>query len=415
MKFIGWMLIFLVAIASGFWMATVYYTGSTSPFGAPEPGQAVTNQSGGDGQHGSSVWTPTSYQDARSGAAFRDSVFGEVSMHRANAITRTVAGASPAVVGINVTEIREVRQWSPWGNDPFFSQFFGTNRTYYQPVKSLGSGFIISPDGYILTNDHVAGNAKEITVTLTNREKYSATLVGTDLISDISLLKIEGKDFPYLKLGNSDDVIIGEWVIALGNPFGLFEISDKPTVTVGVVSATGMNLEANGDRFYRNMIQTDAAINSGNSGGPLMNALGEVIGVNAVIFTPNQGSIGLGFAIPINKVKHIVEELRVKGKIERNFWTGLKVQPVDERVARYFHLDKAEGVIVSDVQDGSPGDKSKLKPGDIILEVNDEPIKDDDALLSILSEKKVGDVIRLKILREKKMMNVALQLERRPR
>jgi len=151
MKFIGWMLIFLVAIASGFWMATVYYTGSTSPFGAPEPGQAVTNQSGGDGQHGSSVWTPTSYQDARSGAAFRDSVFGEVSMHRANAITRTVAGASPAVVGINVTEIREVRQWSPWGNDPFFSQFFGTNRTYYQPVKSLGH----------LGTERVAALAKE--------------------------------------------------------------------------------------------------------------------------------------------------------------------------------------------------------------------------------------------------------------
>jgi len=409
MKFLGWLLLFLLAIGSGFWMASQYYSGLDSPMGAPDAAQALN---GAGEKPASGVWTPTTYQQEETGAAYRDSVSGEVSMHRSNAITRTVAEASPAVVGINVTEIREYRQFSPFGNDPFFNQFFG-NRTYSRPVKSLGSGFLISEDGYILTNDHVAGNAKEITVTLTNREKYSAQLVGTDLVSDISLLKIDGDHFPYLKLGNSDDVIIGEWVIALGNPFGLFEISDKPTVTVGVVSATGMNLEANGDRFYRNMIQTDAAINSGNSGGPLMNALGEVIGVNAVIFTPNQGSIGLGFAIPINKVKHIVEELRAKGKIERNFWTGLKVQPVDERVARYFNLSKAEGVIISDVQDGSPAEKAKLKPGDIILEVNDEEIKDDDALISILSEKRVGDVLRLKILRDKKMSNVTLQLEKR--
>ncbi len=414
MKFLGWLLVFLVAIGSGFWMASFYYSGLDSPMGAPDPQEAVAGGGTGGQESESGVWTPTSYQDRGNGAAFRDSVSGEVSMHRSNAITRAVAGASPAVVGINVTEMREYRAWSPFGNDPFFSQYFGGNRTYLRPVKSLGSGFLISSDGYILTNDHVAGNAKEITVTLTNREKYSATLVGTDLVSDIALLKIEGQNFPYLRLGNSDDVIIGEWVIALGNPFGLFEISDKPTVTVGVVSATEMNLQANGDRFYRNMIQTDAAINSGNSGGPLMNALGEVIGVNAVIYTPNQGSIGLGFAIPINKVKHIVEELRVKGRIERDFWTGLKVQTVDERVARYFHLERAEGVIISDVQDGSPAEKSRLKPGDIILEVNDEPIRDDDALVAILSEKKVGDVLHMKILREKKLSNVTLQLERRP-
>jgi len=411
MKFFGWLLIFLVAIGSGFWMASYYYGGLDSPMGAPAPATAGTDVEPEGSPSG--VWTPTSYQNDGKGVAYRDSVSGEVSMHRSNAITRAVAEASPAVVGINVTEIREYRQWNPFGNDPFF-QFFGGNRTYLRPVKSLGSGFIISADGYILTNDHVAGNAKEITVTLTNREKYSARLVGTDLISDISLLKIDGENFPYLRLGNSDDVIIGEWVIALGNPFGLFEISDKPTVTVGVVSATGMNLEANGDRFYRNMIQTDAAINSGNSGGPLMNALGEVIGVNAVIFTPNQGSIGLGFAIPINKVKRIVDELRIKGRIERDFWTGLKVQTVDERVARYFHLDKAQGVIISEVLDGSPGDKANLKPGDIILEVNDEPIEDDDSLVSILSEKKVGDVLKLKVLRDKKLSNTTLQLEKRP-
>ncbi len=341
----------------------------------------------------------------------RDTVDDKITDQRSNAITRAVAAASPAVVGINVTEVREYRD--QWSSDPFFRQFFG-DRVYRQEVKGLGSGFIVSSDGYILTNDHVAGNAKEITVTLTSKEKYKAELVGTDIISDISLLKIEGKDFPSLRLGNSDDVLIGEWAIALGNPFGLFEISDKPTVTVGVISATGMNLNAEGGRYYRGMIQTDAAINSGNSGGPLLNSAGEVIGVNAVIFTPNQGSIGLGFAIPINRVKGVLAELKKNGKIERNFWTGLEVQTVDARVARYFGLAKAEGVIISDVKRGSPAEKGGFKVGDIIVEANGEHIANDDNLLSIVSERREGDVIKMKVLREKHNINLELKLERRP-
>ncbi|HEV8538362.1 MAG TPA: trypsin-like peptidase domain-containing protein, partial [Bacteroidota bacterium] len=300
-----------------------------------------------------------------------------------------------------------------FGSDPFYRQFFG-ERIYQQPVKSLGSGFIISPDGYIVTNDHVAGNAKEITVTLTNREKYSAELVGTDPVSDVALLKIAGKDFPYLRIGNSDDVIIGEWAIAMGNPFGLFEISDKPTVTVGVVSATGMNLSAGEGRVYRGMIQTDAAINQGNSGGPLINSAGEVIGVNSVIFTPNQGNIGLGFAIPINKVKAIVAKLKKSGKIERDFWTGLEVQTVDRRVARYFGLEKAEGVIVSDVRKNSPASKTGFKVGDIIVEVNGERIESNDNITAIVSEAQAGDVLRMKVLREKSYITLELKLERRP-
>lgn len=346
----------------------------------------------------------------------RDSINEEVGSQRRNAITRAVAAASPAVVGINVTEVREYRTQDPFsqffGNDPFFRQYFG-GRTYKQEVKGLGSGFIVSADGYVLTNDHVAGNAKEITVTMTNREKYKAELIGTDLVSDISLLKIEGKNFPYLKLGNSDDVLIGEWAIAMGNPFGLFEISDKPTVTVGVVSAVGMNLNAEEGRYYRGMIQTDAAINQGNSGGPLLNSSGEVIGINAVIFTPNQGSIGLGFAIPINRVKSVLAELKKNGKIERNFWTGLEIQTVDARVARYFGLEKAEGVIVSDVRRGSPADRSGFKVGDIIIEVNDERIANEESVSAIVSELKVGDVMRVKFLREKKAMTLNLKLERR--
>ncbi|RCK77671.1 MAG: HtrA protease/chaperone protein [Ignavibacteriae bacterium] len=345
-------------------------------------------------------------------AGQKEDVNSQLYNQRHNAITQAVAIASPAVVGINVIEIREYRDpWSRFfGDDPFFRQFFG-DRTYRQEIKGLGSGFIISPDGYILTNDHVAGNAKSITVTLTSGEKYDAELIGTDMVSDIALIKINGKNLPYIKLGNSDDIIIGEWVIALGNPFGLFEIADKPTVTVGVVSATGLNLRPEGGRFYRGMIQTDAAINSGNSGGPLINTLGEAIGVNAVIFTPNQGNVGVGFAIPINRVKKIVDELKTKGKIERNFYTGLEIQSVDARIARYFGLEKAEGVIVSDVKRGSPAEKAGLKVGDIIVEINGEKIINEDNVISIITDAKAGDILNLKVLREKKFINLKLKLE----
>ncbi len=343
----------------------------------------------------------------------RDSVAEQVTSSRRNAITKTVALVSPAVVGINVIELRVYRQMTPWGDDPFFRQFFG-DQTFTKQVPNLGSGFIISPDGYILTNDHVAGNAKEITVTMTNGEKYNARVVGTDLVSDIALLKIDGKNLPYVKLGNSEDVIIGEWVVAFGNPFGLFDISDKPTVTVGVVSATEMNLRGEQGRVYRGMIQTDAAINSGNSGGPLVNSLGEVIGVNAVIYTPNQGSIGLGFAIPINRVKSIIAELKQSGKIEREYWTGLEIQVVDARIARYFGLEKAEGVIISDVKRGSPADRSGFKVGDIVTTVNNERIIDDQTMIAIVNDHKVGDVLKVRVIRERKILDLDLKLEKRP-
>jgi len=356
---------------------------------------------------------PAQYQE-------RDSVSAEVSKSRRNAITRTVAMVSPAVVGVNVTEIQEYTYRDPFEdffNDPFFSQFFGRRerapRKFRQEVKGVGSGFIISPDGYIVTNDHVAGRASRIVVTLTSGEKYNAKLVGKDPVSDIALLKIEGSDFPYVKLGNSDDVIIGEWVIAFGNPFGLFEISNEPTVTVGVVSATKMNISAEAPRIYRGMIQTDAAINSGNSGGPLSNSLGEIIGMNTLIYTPNQGNIGVGFAIPINKVKAVVAELKRKGKVDRDFWTGLRIQQVDESIAKAVKMSKPEGVIVSDVERGSPAAKAGLKVGDIILEINGEKITDEDSIIGLVNASKAGDVLRLKVLREKAVLNLDLRLEKR--
>ncbi len=349
----------------------------------------------------------SSSSDADAGDSLGEAIGGS----RKNAITRTVAVVSPAVVGINVTEVRQYRYRSPWGDDPFFRQFFG-DRTYTERVQGLGSGFLISPDGFIVTNDHVAGNAKEITVTLTNGEKYKAELVGTDQVADIALLKIEGKNLPYIRLGNSDDVIIGEWVIAFGNPFGLFDISDKPTVTVGVVSATKMNLRAEEGRVYRGMIQTDAAINSGNSGGPLVNSLGDCIAVNAVIYTPNQGSIGLGFAIPINRVKNVIAELKKTGKVEREFWTGLEIQTVDERVARYFGLESAQGVIVSDVKKNSPAERAGFRVGDIIVAANGEKIADGATLMSAVEDAKTGDTVSLTVIRDRKTMDLKMKLEK---
>lgn len=326
-----------------------------------------------------------------------------INVTRENAITETVKKVSSAVVGINVTEIREFRDPfnNFFGDDPFFKHFFG-DRSFKQEVQGLGSGFIISDDGYILTNDHVVGNASKIVVSMTNGEHVDAEIVGKDSFSDITLLKINKSNLPFLKFGNSDDVIIGEWVVALGNPFGLFEVNQKPTVTVGVVSATGMKLSAGGNRFYRNMVQTDAPINSGNSGGPLVNSLGEVIGMNTLIFTGSQfsqGNIGLGFAIAINKVKRIVEELKKDGKINRNYWLGLRVQTIDKNIAQYFKLKNITGVIAVSVEKGSSGDKSGIKPEDVIVSLNGEKVSNEIDFWGIVAEHRIGDKLKLKLLR----------------
>ncbi len=333
---------------------------------------------------------------------------------RRNAITRSVAVISPAVVGINVIEVRTYRD--PWSqlfpDDPFWKQFFGDRQ---QKVQSLGSGFIISSDGYIVTNDHVAGNATQITITMTGGKSLKAQLVGTDPITDVSLLKVDGKDLPFVNLGNSDDVVIGEWAIAFGNPFGLFEVNDKPTVTVGVISSTGMNLGRMNMHFYKDMIETDAAINGGNSGGPLVNSQGEVVGMNTLIYTGGQSStfVGYGFAIPINKIKKVVADLRKKGKVVRDIWKGFDAQVVDARIARYFGLTKVTGIIVSEVEDGGPAAKAGLKVGDIILAVNAQKIESGDDLTEILIDSSPGDDLTLQVYRERKTIDLKLKLERR--
>ena len=344
-----------------------------------------------------------------------DKTTDDITRSRRNIITETVKIVSPAVVGINVIEIQEYRD--PFGSffdDPFFRQFFGDRRSRTREVKELGSGYIISPDGYIVTNDHVAGNAARITVTLTDGKTYEAELIGSDPVSDIALVKIEGDDFPYVEPGNSDDIIIGEWVIALGNPFGLFEVNDKPTVTVGVISALGMNLEPINDRYYLNMIQTDAAINGGNSGGPLVNSLGEVIGMNTLIFTAgSQGSIGLGFAIPINKIKNIIAELKEKGKIDRDFEIGMRIQSIDESIAKYYSLERTKGVIITKIYPGTPSDKADLEVGDIILKINEFQINNENTIFGVFYEFRTGQEIDVLILRDGEELHKKMVLESR--
>lgn len=338
----------------------------------------------------------------------------KVDNSRRNAITDAVAAVSPAVVGINVTEVRTYRD--PWSqlfpNDPIFRQFFGEQQ---QKVESLGSGFIISPDGYIVTNDHVAGNAVRITVTMTGGKRLKAKLVGTDPLTDVSLIKVDASDLPYISFGNSDNIVIGEWAIAFGNPFGLFDINDKPTVTVGVVSSTGMNLGRINDHFYTNMIETDAAINGGNSGGPLVNGKGDVIGMNTLIYTGGQSTtfVGYGFAIPANRIKKVVADLRKKGKVTRDIRKGFDAQDVDARIARYFGLSRVEGIIVSEVEEGGPAAKAGLKVGDIILGVNGQKINSGDDLTQILIDSSPGDVLTMQVYRERKTITISLKLDRR--
>lgn len=341
----------------------------------------------------------------------------DVSNSRRNAITNAVAIASPAIVGINVTEIREYQYYDPFA-DPFFDYFFGGRRRQspkiQQEVKSLGSGFLISADGYIITNAHVIGNASKVVVTLTDGSKHDARIVGADDLTDIALLKIDGSAFPYLKLGNSDDVIVGEWVIALGNPFGLFEINDKPTVTVGVISSVGLNFPNLDGRSYRGMIQTDAAINSGNSGGPLVNANAEVIGVNTFIYTGGgQGNIGIGFAIPINRVKQITDELRRFGKIDRSFKTGISVQGLNRGLARYFGVSEGmSGVVITNIEKRSAGEKAGLKVGDIIVEANGAPVATEQDLINVVREMRAGDILRLKVFRDRRYITADVRLEK---
>lgn len=345
-----------------------------------------------------------------------DEIYGS----RQNAITRAVSMASPAVVGINVIEIREIHQRSPFHNDPFWENFFPElfrDRVYQQQIPNLGSGFIISPDGFILTNDHVAGEGDEIVVTLPGGERHNAEIIGTDRVSDITLLKIDGRDLPYIKFGDSENLLVGEWVIALGNPFGLFELNNQPSVTVGVISALNRDWgkEPKSGRVYLDMIQTDAAINSGNSGGPLLNSLGEVIGMNTFIFTGSaneHGFVGLGFAIPINRIKNIVDQIKQGGSVNRDIWWGFKVQDLTPLIIKALGLKIKQGVIVTAVDPNSSAGKAGLQTEDVIIRVNQQKVSNVDRMIEILEDMdlQVEDELEFEIIRNGETEKLSLKL-----
>lgn len=342
----------------------------------------------------------------------------EITDSRTTAIVLAAREAGPAVVSITVTQTQTVQSplVSPFGDDPFnwFFRDFGPPREYQQQVKAMGSGIILSADGYVVTNAHVAEDATQITVTLADGKQYDAELVDVSSAQDLALIKVNAKDLPFAKLGNSDDVMIGEWAIALGNPFGYLLEDARPSVTVGVISATNRTLRAGQSegRDYKNMIQTDAAINPGNSGGPLVNAAGEVIGINTFIFTKSGGSEGIGFAIPINDVKKFVDEAhnQVKAaaneppteKVETDI--GATVSNINRTLKMKYRLSVDAGVLVLDVAQGSIAESASLQPGDVILQVAGEKVK--DATDFKAKAEKTGRSLDLTILREGSQIRV---------
>ena len=332
---------------------------------------------------------------------------------RQNAITTAIEKVSPAVASINVTQIQRY-SISPFQRDPWFDYFFPPELRERE-AKALGSGIVISPDGYLITNDHVVEYASKVIVTLPGGKEYDAEIVGVDGLTDLALLKLDGKNFPYAKMGNSDDLIIGEWVIALGNPFGLFDVNQQPSATIGIISGKDLDFGIQDGKVFQDMIQTDAAINPGNSGGPLVNSKGELIGINTFIYTGSsskQGSIGIGFAIPIDRARRIAEELKSKGIIVRDFSTGLRVQKLDRRTANYLDIPFNNGIIITNIDENSPAEKSRLEEEDVIISVENEKINSLDDILEIIeiNDLRPGDKLKIRIWRRGRYLNRTLTL-----
>lgn len=346
----------------------------------------------------------------------KDKINEEINIRRKNSITKIVKKCSPAIVGIHVTRIQQYSQNS-YLNDPFFANFFPP-QIYKKKVKSSGSGVIISEDGLIITNAHVVGtNALEIIVTTTSGKNYDGEIIGIDPMSDIAVLKIKKRNCDFLKMGNSDEIIIAEWVVALGNPFGLFDLNFQPVATIGIISSIDLDFgEQQSGKVYQDMIQTDASINAGNSGGALVNVLGEIIGMNTFIFSGNQssGSIGIGFAIPINRVKEISDELVETGKVDRGYDTGLIIQPLNPIIKEYLKINEKYGVIITDIKRKSSASRTNLQIGDVILKVNKKKIYKNHDIQTYINENflRAGDKINLTIWRDSDIFEIALTLEK---
>lgn len=332
--------------------------------------------------------------------------------------TELVKKNGPAVVNISTTQkvtsqqFRMPREFHgfPEGSpfEDFFRHFFGDEgrEPRSSETHSLGSGFIISEDGYIITNYHVTHGADEIIVRLSDRRELKAKIVGGDKRSDIALLKVEAENLPTLKRGDSKQLEVGEWVLAIGSPFG-FEYS----ATAGIISALGRSLpEAN----YVPFIQTDVAINPGNSGGPLFNLAGEVIGINSQIYSRTGGFMGLSFAIPIDVAMEVVEQLKEEGQVTRG-WLGVVIQDVTQDLAESFGLDKPQGALVARVLDNSPADEAGFKVGDIILKFNGEAVSESAVLPPLVGRAKIGDPVSVQILRDGEQETLTVKIGKLPK
>ncbi len=309
--------------------------------------------------------------------------------------------AMPAVVNVFSEKVVD-SPMMPFFDDPFFRFFHGPEFNKKRKQRSLGSGVIVSKDGYILTNAHVIKDAQSVRVMLSDKREFKAEIVGTDIKTDIGVLKIDSDDLPVLQMGDSDDVRVGQVVLAIGNPFGL-----SSTVTMGIVSARGRSRVGIAD--YENFIQTDAAINPGNSGGALINLSGELVGINTAIFSRSGGYMGVGFAVPVNLARHVLNSLVEHGEVRRGF-LGVSIQELTPDLAGQFGLDSGDGALVSEVIDGTPADEAGLKPGDVIIAVEGERVKDSNHLRNMIAEYPPDSEVKVAIVRDKKKKELEVEL-----
>jgi len=318
-----------------------------------------------------------------------------------------VRKAVPAVVSI-FTSKEVQRPSNPFMNDPLFRRFFGDRfRDEAQRAFSLGSGVIISPSGYILTNQHVVEAADEIEVALSNGKTLAAKVVGSDPETDLAVLRVDEQNLPSITLGQAEKLRVGDVVLAIGNPLGVGQ-----TVTMGIVSAlhrTGLRINT-----FENFIQTDAAINQGNSGGALIDTSGNLVGINTAILSQSGGSIGIGFAIPVSTAKQVMDQLIATGVVTRG-WVGVELQNITPELAASFKLSSTAGVLIAGVQRGSPAEHAGIKPGDIVLAVNGKQVNDPDSMRSLIVAVAPGRQVRIKLKRGKREMELAVHVGKRPK
>jgi serine protease Do len=321
--------------------------------------------------------------------------------------TRLVEKTAPAVVKINTVgkAVPQKEQSRIQGQMPdIFRDLFEQRRGPPRPSRTMGSGFVISEDGYILTNHHVVDNAEEIQVQFADRSEYSATIVGSDRLSDLALLKIEAEDLPTLEFADPDSLKVGAWVLAIGSPFGL-----DYSVTAGIVSAIGRSIPSAESTNYVPFIQTDVAINPGNSGGPLFNLNGKVVGINSQIYSRSGGSIGLSFAIPVSVANNVVKQLKNDGKVQRG-WLGVGIQDIDKKLAEALDLPGPQGALVTAVVPGSPAEEGDIAPGDVIVSFDAQSILDGDDLPHIVGLTKPGKTVKVELFREGIRKNVSVKV-----